>query len=779
MLYAAKPPERIIAAAERRGDALYLSSEYGRFRIAPMSDKIIRVSFTREGEFSTSPRPSVVATEGFSDWSFSESEREITLSTGQIRLIVSRDASSLAFYSDGEKPLLKCGRITLEKFSVYGVSEAITEKIKTADGEKEVVTQAKRTEQGHSYHARLNLEFSDGEALYGLGQHEEGFGSLRGETVYLHQANRKIAVPLLVSSLGYGIFCDCYSPMIFSDTAYGSYLYSEAVPELDFYFLLGPNMNGVISRYRYLTGKASMLPRWAFGYIQSQERYETADEILSVAKSYRDESIPLDCIVLDWCSWEDGKWGEKLFDRSRFPRPEEMISKLHENHIHFMMSVWANASEATENYREFKEAGLLLTASTVYNALGEKGRRLYWQQLSRELFKSGVDAWWCDNSEPFTPEWNHIERPEPSTMYAEYCRDSENSLPAEYTNSFGLYHAEGVYEGQRSETDKKRVFNLTRSGCAGQQRFGAVLWSGDISASWETLRKQIAAGLNFCASGLPYWTTDIGAFFVRRGNMWYWDGDFDACFDDEEYCELFTRWFQWAAFLPIFRGHGTDCRRELTVLKSRSPRCYEAVLKALRQRYELMPYIYSAAGECSIGDGSMLKNLAFDFRDDKAVLDITDQYMFGSSLMVCPIYSRQTSPNETRRVYLPSGCGWYDFYTAERFDGGRYIDVPISLDKIPVFVREGSIIPTAAPALSTEEQSRDITLRIFSRSGASCTLYEDSFDGYGYERGEYIFTDISWLSAENRLTAARRTDWQISPEEEARRYRIEGKVIYK
>lgn len=379
------------------------------------------------------------------------------------------------------------------------------------------------------------------------------------------------------------------------------------------------------------------------------------------------------------------------------------------------------------------------------------------------MYSHGVDAWWCDSSEPFTPEWIHIERTEPAKLYEEYCRDAQNHMSLQLGNAYALYHAQGIYEGQRSENDGKRVVNLTRSAYTGQQRYGAILWSGDTSASWDTLKRQIAAGLNFSASGMPYWTTDIGAFFVKRGSAWYWRGDFESCFDDLGYRELFTRWYQWAAFLPIFRGHGTDCRRELWNCENADIPFYDVLTETNRMRYKLMPYIYSAAGKCWLNDGSIMLPLAFDYPEDETAKKITDQYMFGDSVMVCPVTepmyylpnSKKIETKKTRKVYLPEG-GWYDFYTNAYYEGGRYILTDAPIDKFPLFVREGSIIPICEPAQSTEELSGDIRLCVYSGRDAEYELYEDDFDGYGYEKGEYIVTHIKWNEKDQKIDIERK-----------------------
>ena len=782
MLYAVSPPGTKILKVERRGDGLWLSSEFGIHRLSPKNARCIRVSFTREEDFSVNPRPGVLEREDYKDWDFEVTDEEIVLRTEEITLKINRNTASYRWFDKNGKLLLqeteKDSR-SLEKFDVLKTISAKTEKVLTADGEKEVVKESSSEVAGHCWHSRLNLKFQDKEELYGLGQHEEGFGSLRGNMVYLHQANKKIALPMLVSSIGYGILTDTYSPMIFSDTPYGSYIYSEAVPEMEYYFMYGGDMRGVIAQYRFLTGKAAMLPRWAFGYIQSQERYENQDEIEHTVKEYRERGIGLDCIVLDWCSWEDGKWGQKTLDDSRFPEPKKMIDRLHEDHVKFMISIWANTNEDTDNYAELEEAGLLLQGCSVYDAFSAEGRAMYWEQAKRGLYTYGVDAWWCDNSEPFNPEWIHNELTEPAKMYEEYCRYVRNHMPVEKSNAYGFYHAMGIYEGQRAENDGKRVVNLTRSAYTGQQRFGAVLWSGDVSATWDTLKRQIAAGLNFCASGMPYWTTDIGAFFVKRGAPWYWRGDFDRCFDDLGYRELFTRWYQWAVFLPVFRGHGTDCRRELWHCANDDVPFYDVIIKMNRMRYELMPYIYSAAANCWIKDGTIMLPLAFDYPDDTIANKITDQYMFGDSLMVCPVTepmyylpgSKKMEAEKTRKVYLPKG-GWYDYYTNVYYKGGKYITVDAPIDKIPLFVREGSVIPVSKSAGSTEELSGEIKLRVYAGHDAVYYLYEDAFDGYGYERGEYRITRIRWHEREHKIDVESETPDQNAENNGKYRYQI-------
>jgi len=766
MLQAFAEKSRRITRVERTDDRLYLYAEAGIYRLEPKAEGIVRVSYTSKDFPAQQEKPGVVYQEVYPDWSYEEEEGQIVLRMKKVCLMIQKETGEIIYWNqDGEK-LFETYDAELEEFTTYRMleEELQVEKVATADGVKDVVREAVKVPSGKSYHTRIHCRFGE-EALYGLGQHEEGFGSLRGQTVYLHQANRKIAIPLFVSTKGYGILMDTYSPMIFSDSIYGTYLYTEADDYIDFYVLAGSSMAEVIRGYRKLTGKAAMLPKWAFGYIQSQERYETQEEILEIVGEYHRRNLGLDCVVLDWCSWEGNQWGQKTLDRKRFPHPGEMIEALHrEYQVHFMLSIWPNMDESTENYKEFKENKELLPGCNIYNALSQKGRDIYWEQISRELFVHGIDAWWCDNSEPFTPEWNHRERVEPAKMYEEYCRTGALHLPAEQTNAYGLYHAMGIYEGQRKENCEKRVTNLTRSAYTGQQRYGTIMWSGDTEATWETLRRQIVAGLHFSASGLPYWTVDIGAFFVKRGNTWFWKGDYDKTTEDLGYRELFVRWFQWAAFLPVFRGHGTDCRRELWQFENTDVAFYDALVAANRLRYELMPYIYSLAGLCYLEDASMMTPLAYSYPEDKNTWNIMDQYLFGPDIMVCPVTEpmyyktgsvKLTGVEKVRKVYLPAGNGWYDFYTNTYYEGGQWITIEATIERMPLFVRAGAILPKVEFARSTGLLSSQLQISVYEGADGSFVLYEDEDDGYGYEKGQYCVTKLVWEQQKQKLTVKR------------------------
>lgn len=769
MLTAYKPKSREVTKTERKNDTLFLYSEYGVLKIEPKNGSIVRVVRTVRDAFSDEEKPGVVAKEAYDDWDYVENSKEVILVLEKLTVRIRKDSGSVRFYGEDpknpgksillfkEKDVEPADFEEFETFRIAGVPQK-TRIIETADGKKEVLEDPLKVSTGKRFHIRWNFELKN-EALYGLGQQEKGFASLRGRTLYVHQGNRKIAVPVFVSTAGYGILIDTYSPLIFNDNGNGTYIYTEADSEQDYYFMAG-GMNEAVAGYRFLTGKAALLPRWSFGYVQSQERYETQEEILATAAKFRKQGIGMDCIVLDWLSWGDNQWGQKSYDERRFPDPKGMIDRLHSNHVHFMISIWPTMAENTENHKEFAKENLLLPANTCYDAFKKEARELYFDQLKRTHFGYGTDAWWCDSSEPFTPEWNHPVRPEESVIYKEYLDEAGLRMGYEWCNSFPLYHAMGIYENQRKAMDEngkkdpgygeKRVCNLTRSAYTGQQRYGTIMWSGDIDASWETLKDQVAIGLHFSASGLPYWTNDIGAFFVKKGAFWYWNGKYDDTVDNKGYSELYTRWYQYSAFLPVFRAHGTDCRREPWNFKGEF---YDAMVKVNRLRYELMPYIYSEAGKVWLKDRSLIRWLAFDFTSDKKTWNITDQYMFGESLMVCPVLEamyydeagRELTKNSargSRNVYFPAGCDWFDFYTGEKYSGGTTARVHAPLEKIPLFVKDGSIIPMRKAALSTEEQNDKITYKRFGKITKGYEFYEDAGEGYGYEKGDYKITVI-------------------------------------
>ncbi len=603
-------------------------------------------------------------------------------------------------------------------------------------------------------HIQQSFQWLEGEALYGLGQHQEGIYNWRGHYVEMFQYNMRAVVPFLLSTNGYGILWDNCSYTKFNDTSAGSFLWSEVGGAISYCFIYGPEPDAVIRNYRKLTGDAPMFPRWAYGYIQSKERYQSQQEILDIAREYRERRIPMDAVVLDWQYWDDGQWGQKSFNKERFPDPTSMIRTLHSDyHTHFMISIWPKMSNRSSDYKEMiKHPGFLYpdNQDPFYDAFNPKARTLYWKQAEQGLFSKGVDAWWCDASEPELDGWDLN-----CDAFRTKMKPSIGS-GSRYMNAYSLVHAKGIYENQRQVTSDKRVVNLTRSAFTGQQKYAAITWSGDITADWDVFKNQIPAGLNFCMSGIPYWTTDIGAFFIqsaRAGGLgtggWFRNGRFDGGTNDNAYKELYVRWFQFGAFCPIFRAHGTDFPREIWRFGEPGTWAYDALLKFDNLRYRLMPYIYSTAWKVTDEGYTMMRGLAMDFGQDPHVFSIDDQFMFGPSILVNPV----TQPGVTfRPVYLPLDADWYNFWTGKKYSGGQTFPVPVPADEMPLFVRAGSIVPMGPFIQYAAESADPIELRIYPGADGDFILYEDENDNYNYEKGVRSTIRMKWDDQARRLT---------------------------
>lgn len=701
---------------------VFLKSEKSVIRLALYFEDVLRVSYSETDCFDKKQGEGMLLSDlpllRQADFSLKELDDEIIISTRKMAVHVLRASGAIKvykLYEDGssgemvENPAFSEAlekSHSIEKFDVYkSVGQIKTEEIKTADGVKKRVLAADKEYVESLYHTKLNLAFAPDEKLFGLGQMEEGVWNYRGTTQYLHQANKKIAIPFLISSRGYGLLFTTQSPSVFSDSQYGSYFYTNADYYLDYFVIAPDSFSKIIGRMRSLTGKASLPPDFALGYVQSQERYESQQEILDTVAEFKKRNIPLSLIVLDWLSWEDGMWGQKSFDKKRFPDVPTMVEKLHEENVHFMISIWPTMDEKSENYKEMKEAGTLLSGVNICNAFDEAGRKLYWSQAKRGLADLGVESWWCDSSEPLTPEWNHIEKSLPENIFHEYLQATSDIMPPQKANAYGLYHARGMFEGQTRDFPDRPVLTLTRSGYPGSQRYGVTLWSGDTSAKWSVLKNQVVQACQFGLSGIPYWTVDIGAFFVKRGEAWYWNGDYPEAAADPAYCELYTRWFQFGAFLPMFRAHGTDCRREPWAFCDKTNVFYDTIVSFIKLRYKLLLYIKQVAQRVSDNDESFIRPLFMDF-SDKAVFDISTQFMFGPDILVCPItksfidfekygVTDGAVPYKTAPlvdVYLPADCDWYDFWTREKLKGGQWIKAEAPIQKMPLFVRDGAEI---------------------------------------------------------------------------------------
>lgn len=535
-------------------------------------------------------------------------------------------------------------------------------------------------------------------------------------------------------------------------------LYSEIADQIDYYFIHGKNIDEVIKGYREITGKVPMMPKWAMGMWQCRERYRSQHELLSVVKEFRNRKIPLDNIVQDWFYWKEDQWGSHEFDTERFPDPEGMVKELHNNlHTRIMISVWPKFYVGTKHYDILNSNGWLYKRnievgqrdwvgpgyfSTFYDPYSEGARKLYWQQVNDKLYVKGFDAWWLDSVEPDLQsnlsfdEWRL--RIGPTAL----------GTSARYLNTFSLMNCKAVYEGQRIADPDKRVFILTRSAFAGQQRYSAATWSGDVASRWYDLTAQIPAGLNFSLAGIPYWTTDIGGFAVEQRFEKPNDLDLD------EWRELNTRWLQFATFCPLFRVHGQFPFREMFNVAPENHHAYQTMLTYDKLRYRLMPYIYSLTGMVTQNDYTIMRALVMDFGHDSHVLNIGNQFMFGPALLINPVTEYKARSSE---VYLPSGTGWYELKTGKYFNGGQTLTVDAPYTGIPILVKEGSIIPCGPEIEYSDEKPAD-PIRLFVYTGRDCsfTIYEDENINYNYEEGKFALIPITFEQASNTLTIGER-----------------------
>lgn len=532
---------------------------------------------------------------------------------------------------------------------------------------------------------------------------------------------------------------------------------SELGKTIDYYFIAGKNTDSVISGYRYLTGKAPVMPLWAYGFWQSRERYKSQQEILQVVKEFRDRKIPLDNIVQDWFYWKEDQWGSQQFDSSRYPDPGDMIKTLHEKyHTHFMISVWPKFYTGAEPFKTFWDKGWLYKqnvadstkdwvgyVSTFYDAFNEEARKAFWGLVNDNLFKLDVDAWWLDATEPDILSNTTIER-------RKKLMDPTALGPsAQYFNAYSLEQSKAFYEGQRSAKPDQRVFILTRSVFAGNQRYAAATWSGDIGATWKDMEDQIATGISFSMSGIPYWTMDIGGFATETR---YQHPDARSL---EEWREQITRWYQFGAFCPLFRAHGQPPFREpFNVAPEGSP-AYESILFYDKLRYRLLPYIYSLAGNVYLNNYTMMRGLAMDFSHDSIARNITDEYMFGPGLLINPVYTYKA---RERKVYLPGGSDWYNIYNGEKLKGGQFIMAKAPFNRMPIFVRSGSIIPYGPELQYTDQKVADtITLYVYSGKDGHFNLYEDDGKSYQYEKGAYSIIPLDYHETGHTLTIGERS----------------------
>ncbi|SDN64292.1 alpha-D-xyloside xylohydrolase [Prevotella communis] len=565
-------------------------------------------------------------------------------------------------------------------------------------------------------------------------------------------------------------------------------IWCEMAKDMDYYFVTGQNLDEVISGYRTLTGKASLYPKWALGFWQSRERYKTQEELVSTLAVFRKRQIPIDNIVQDWNYWPEDQWGSHEFESSRYPDPQQMLDSVHQMHGRFMISVWPKFYVNTDNYKELDEKGWMYNQSSTdgirdwvghgykngfYDAYDPEARKVFWRQMDEKLYTGlgkKVDAWWMDASEPnvrdCTPMWYRKA----------LCGPTALGTSTEYFNAYSLVNADAIYHGQRGvwkgKKDEPRVFLLTRSGFAGEQRYSTATWSGDIGTRWEDMRAQMTAGLNYSLSGLPFWGMDQGGFcvenrYVRAQQLFDRSGQENE--DLKEWRELQTRWNQFGAFIPLFRSHGQWPLREIWNIAPDNHPAYKSFVFYDNLRYQLMPYLYSLAGWAHFKDYTLMRALIMDFNGDREVKDIGDQWMLGPALMACPVGYYKA---RNRSVYFPRQCGWYNLYTNEYIEGGQRLIVDAPYEQIPVFVRAGAIIPFGPKMQWSDEKAADlINLYVYAGQDGVFQLYEDEGTNYNYEKGLFSTIDIRYDDATRTVTIGARKG-QFSGMLKTRRFNI-------
>ncbi|NLT51638.1 MAG: DUF5110 domain-containing protein [Ignavibacteria bacterium] len=616
-----------------------------------------------------------------------------------------------------------------------------------------------------------SFNLSKDEAIYGLGQQQQGKMIQRNIKLKMVQGNTDDYSPFFVSIKGYGLFWDNYSPTTFTDNPGETTFSSEVGDCIDYYFMYGENLDGVIAKMRELTGQAPMFPLWTFGYWQSKERYKSQDELVDVVKKYRELNVPIDGIIQDWQYWGNNYlWNAMEFLNVDFPNPKKMIDDVHKLNARMIISIWNSFGPQTKQYKELDKIGALMDFNTwpqsgsekwppnmdypsgvkVYDPYNPNARDIYWRHLNKGIFELGMDGWWMDSSEP-----DHLDAKDSDLNNKTYLGSFRK-----VRNAFPLMTVGGVYQNQRKVSSDKRVFILTRSAFAGQQRYGANTWSGDVVASWDALRNQISAGLNFSLTGIPYWNSDIGGFF-----LW----NFPKKLEDPNYRELYVRWIQFGAFCPMMRSHGADAPREIYQFGKRGDILFDAIEKSIKLRYSLLPYIYSSAWEVTSKHSTMMRALAFDFANDKNALDINNEYLFGKNLLVCPVtnpmYSKSLvngkdtvkiadfSQTKSSDIYLPKGSNWVDFWTGEKLNGGQTIKKETPIDIIPLYLKAGSILPIGPDVqYAAEKNWQNLEIRIYPGADGEFTLYEDENDNYNYEKGIYSTISFVWDDASKTLT---------------------------
>ena len=761
----------VIAANAQDTKSLELTAADMNINVTFYSPEIIRVTKTPLGSNSPKKKSEVVTMSPQSSLSVAESSTAsaFRLKSSSLSVTINRHTGLISFATANGKPLLK------EKATTFA-------------------PRATGSDKGR-YTVSMSYQLDKDEAIYGLGTVQDGKLNRRGLSKRVEQSNIEDFQNVIQSVKGWGIYWDNYSCSHFDDNAQGMTFKAEVGDCADYYFMFGKNADGVNACMRQLTGNVPMFPLWTYGFWQCRERYKSSKELLEVVDNYRRLQVPLDGIIQDWQYWGNNYlWNAMDFLSEQFTDGKQMIDRVHEQNAHIMISIWASFGPQTQQFAKLAEKDLLLPIETwpqsglshiwpprmeypsgvkVYDAYSPVARQIYWDHLKR-LFDYGIDAWWMDSTDPdfFNPRESDFE-----------YKTSAGSWRS-VRNLFPLATVKGIYANQRKESADKRVFIMTRSAFAGQQHYGSGLWSGDVASTWDMLRKQVPAGLNYTMTGCPNFNTDIGGFFCGSYNT---DGTGSAP-RNPQYQELYVRWMQYGLFCPVFRSHGADAPREIYQFGKKGEPIYDAIESTIRLRYRLLPYIYSTAWQVTSANESYLRALTYDFASDKNTWNLGSEFMFGRSILATPILDPQYteekifkedamsgwdkkdgkieklkdgkidfSEEKTATKYLPKGANWYEFYTEKLYKGGRNVTFTTTIDRTAMFVKAGTILPLA-PVMQYAQQSQwdNLDIIVYPGSNAVFTLYEDEGDNYNYERGVYSTITMKWNDSRRTFTVEAR-----------------------
>ena len=761
----------VIAANAQDTKSLELTAADMNINVTFYSPEIIRVTKTPLGSNSPKKKSEVVTMSPQSSLSVAESSTAsaFRLKSSSLSVTINRHTGLISFATANGKPLLK------EKATTFAPRTTGSDKGR--------------------YTVSMSYQLDKDEAIYGLGTVQDGKLNRRGLSKRVEQSNIEDFQNVIQSVKGWGIYWDNYSCSHFDDNAQGMTFKAEVGDCADYYFMFGKNADGVNACMRQLTGNVPMFPLWTYGFWQCRERYKSSKELLEVVDNYRRLQVPLDGIIQDWQYWGNNYlWNAMDFLSEQFTDGKQMIDRVHEQNAHIMISIWASFGPQTQQFAKLAEKDLLLPIETwpqsglshiwpprmdypsgvkVYDAYSPVARQIYWDHLKR-LFDYGIDAWWMDSTDPdfFNPRESDFE-----------YKTSAGSWRS-VRNLFPLATVKGIYANQRKESADKRVFIMTRSAFAGQQHYGSGLWSGDVASTWDMLRKQVPAGLNYTMTGCPNFNTDIGGFFCGSYNT---DGTGSAP-RNPQYQELYVRWMQYGLFCPVFRSHGADAPREIYQFGKKGEPIYDAIESTIRLRYRLLPYIYSTAWQVTSANESYLRALTYDFASDKNTWNLGSEFMFGCSILATPILDPQYteekifkedamsgwdkkdakieklkdgkidfSEEKTATKYLPKGANWYEFYTEKLYKGGRNVTFTTTIDRTAMFVKAGTILPLA-PVMQYAQQSQwdNLDIIVYPGSNAVFTLYEDEGDNYNYERGVYSTITMKWNDSQRTFTVETR-----------------------